>query len=64
MGSKGQSRPHPLLQRLGQVEEQMTRWESLCGFNPAAMSKLGYAEIKAASALDKMMDRRRPKATG
>jgi P27 family predicted phage terminase small subunit len=58
-GSKGQMRPHPLLGRLTVVEDQMTRWETLCGFNPAAMSKLGYAEIRAASELDKMMSRRR-----
>lgn len=63
-GSKGQLRMHPLLQRLAVVEDTITRLESLCGFNPAAMSKLGYAEIKAASEMDKMMARRRGKAVG
>lgn len=62
-GSQKQMRPHPLLGRLSIVEDQMTRWETLCGFNPAAMSKLGYAEIKAVSKLDEMIARRR-KAAG
>lgn len=58
-GSTGKQRSNPLFARLTVVEDQMTRWETLCGFNPAAMSKLGYAEIKAVSELDKMMSRRR-----
>lgn len=61
-GCKGQPVPHPLFGRLAVVEDTMTKLETLCGFNPAAMSKLGYAEIKAASELDKMTARRRGRA--
>lgn len=58
-GSVGQLRPHPLLAHLRALEAQMTRWESECGFTPAARSKLGYAEVKRVSKLDELMARRR-----
>jgi len=32
---------------------------SVLGFNPTARSRLGVAEVKKASALDRLMDRRR-----
>lgn len=58
-GSQGQPRPHPLLAHLRALEAQMTRWEIECGFTPAARSKLGYAEVKRASKMDELMERRR-----
>lgn len=57
-GSKGQMRPHPLLAQLRALEQQMTRWLAACGFDPSARARLGYAEVKRASALDDMMARR------
>lgn len=59
LGSQGQPRPHPLIMHLRSLEAQMTRWEIECGFTPAARSKLGYAEVKRASKMDDLMQRRR-----
>lgn len=59
IGSRDQVRPHPLLTHIRALEAQMTQWETLLGFNPAARSKLGYAEVKRVSKLDEMMSRRR-----
>lgn len=59
MGSVGQMRPHPLLAHLRALEAQMTRWETECGFTPAARSKLGYAEVKRVSKMDELLARRR-----
>jgi P27 family predicted phage terminase small subunit len=59
MGSRDQLRPHPLLVHVRALEAQMTQWETLLGFNPAARSKLGYAEVKRVSKLDELMARRR-----
>lgn len=58
-GSRGQLRPHPLLSHVRALEGQMTIWETVCGFTPAARSKLGYAEVKRVSKLDELMTRRR-----
>jgi len=58
-GSMGQMRPHPLLAHLRALEAQMTKWEQECGFTPAARSKLGYAEVKRASKMDQLLERRR-----
>lgn len=59
MGSVGQMRPHPLLSHIRALETQMTAWESACGFNPAARSKLGYAEVKRQTKMDELLERRR-----
>lgn len=59
VGSVGQMRPHPLLVHIRALETQMTAWESACGFNPAARSKLGYAEVKRVSKMDELLERRR-----
>lgn len=58
-GSMGQMRPHPLLAHVRALEAQMTKWEQECGFTPAARSKLGYAEVKRASKMDELLERRR-----
>lgn len=63
-GSKGQSRPHPLLAQLRAIEQQMTRWLAACGFDPSARARLGYAEVKRASKLDELMQKRANRSSG
>lgn len=48
---------NPAVQQLRKLEELITRYEGLCGFTPSDRSRLGLAEVKAASALDQLMAR-------
>lgn len=48
---------NPAVQQLRKLEELITRYEGLCGFTPSDRSRLGLAEVKAASALDQLIAR-------
>lgn len=48
---------NPAVGQLRKLEELITRYEGLCGFNPSDRSRLGLAEVKKASALDQLMAR-------
>lgn len=48
---------NPAVQQLRKLEELITRMEGLCGFTPSDRSRLGLAEVKAASALDQLIAR-------
>lgn len=54
MTEKGYPYRHPLVQALGDLEKQMTSWMSLLGLSSADRSRLGLAEVKAASTLEKL----------
>lgn len=51
---KGYAYPHPCVGMLSTLEAQMTKWYSLLGLTPADRSRLGLAEVKAASTLEKL----------
>lgn len=61
-GSMGQSVAHPAVAMLRQLEAQITRWESLCGFTPSDRSRLGLAEVQRVSKLDQFLAGRRRSA--
>ncbi|MGW1892135.1 phage terminase small subunit P27 family [Streptomyces sp. NPDC002004] len=63
-GSMGQRRAHPLLSEIRAIESQMTKWESLCGFTPTDRARLGYAEVKRASKLEELAQRRQARLQG
>lgn len=48
---------NPAVGLLRKLEELITRYEGLCGFTPSDRSRLGLAEVKAASALDQLIAR-------
>ena len=48
---------NPAVQMLRKLEELIVRMEGLCGFTPSDRTRMGLAEVKAASALDQMMAR-------
>jgi phage terminase small subunit len=48
--------------RLAEVEKNLTKWLSLLGLTPSDRSRLGVAEVKAASTLEKLRDRRARRA--
>lgn len=48
---------NPAVQQIRKLEELITRMEGLCGFTPSDRSRLGLAEVKAASALDQLIAR-------
>lgn len=52
-----QIKANPAVQQLRKLEELITRYEGLCGFTPSDRSRLGLAEVKAASALDQLIAR-------
>ena len=54
MTEKGYPYKHPLVSSLADLEKQMTSWLSLLGLTPADRSRLGVAEVKAASTLEKL----------
>ena len=55
---KGYPYRHPLVPALADLEKQMTAWMSLLGLTPTDRSKLGLAEVKAASTLEKLQAKR------
>lgn len=57
-GSMGQPTLHPAVSALRQLEQLMTRYESLCGFTPADRSRIGMAEVQRVSRLDQLIAKR------
>lgn len=61
-GSTGQLVTSPYVAQLSDVDKRILRMEQACGFTPADRSRMGLAEVRAASSLDKLAaerDRRR-----
>lgn len=54
----GYAYSNPLLISLLKVEDQLAKWTSLLGKTPSDRSRLGVAEVKQASKLDELKDRR------
>lgn len=44
-GSMGQMRPNPLIDKLRALDDQITKYESLCGFTPSDRGRLGVSEV-------------------
>lgn len=55
---KGYPYRHPLVQVLSDLEKQMTSHMSLLGLSPSDRSRLGLAEVKAASTLERLQAKR------
>ena len=57
-GYNDQPRPHPLFNRLGVIERQMTQLEDRLGLNPSERGRMGHTEVKAESALERLITNR------
>lgn len=60
IGSMGQQRPNPLIDKLRALDDQITKYESLCGLTPSDRGRLGVGEVKAegsGSGLDEILRR-------
>lgn len=44
-GSTGQLRPNPLIDKLTRLDDQITKYESLCGLTPSDRGRLGVGEV-------------------
>lgn len=49
---------NPLIQQLRKLEDQITRYEGLCGFTPSDRSRLGLAEVERVSKLEGFLRKR------
>lgn len=47
-GSTGQSRTHPLIDKIRALDEQLLKYERECGLTPSARGSLGVGEVTAA----------------
>lgn len=45
-GSLGQLRPNPLIDKLTRLDDQITKYESLCGLTPSDRGRLGVGEVQ------------------
>lgn len=59
-GQRGGLVAHPAVAMLRVLEQQITKWEGLCGFNPSDGGRLGVkvAKAKGASPLDVLLAKR------
>lgn len=55
---KGYAYANPLVGMLSTIETEITKMFSLMGLTPVDRSKLGVAEVKAASAIDQLLAKR------
>lgn len=55
---KGYAYANPLVGMISTIETEITKLFSLMGLTPADRSKLGVAEVKAASAIDQLLAKR------
>ena len=55
---KGYAYANPLVGMISTIETEITKLFSLLGLTPADRSKLGVAEVKAASAIDQLLAKR------
>lgn len=62
--STGYAYSNPLLISLLKVEDQLAKWTSLLGKTPSDRSRLGVAEVKQASKLDELAQRRLEREAG
>lgn len=58
---KGYAYANPLVGMLSTIENEITKLFSLLGLTPTDRSRLGVAEVKARSALDKLIEDRKAK---
>lgn len=61
-GSQGQSTLNPLLKQWNTLNKDILAIERALGFTPADRSRIGAAEVRAASSLDKLNERREARA--
>ena len=54
-GYNDQPRPHPLFNRLGVIERQMTQLEDRLGLNPSERGRMGHTEVKTEGVLEKLI---------
>ena len=59
---KGYAYQHPAAGALATLEAQITKWLSQLGLNPSDRGRLGVAEVKAQSALERIRASRAAKA--
>ena len=59
---KGYAYQHPAYGALATLEAQITKWLSQLGLNPSDRGRLGVAEVKAQSALERIRANRAAKA--
>lgn len=45
-GSQGQTRPNPLIDKLSRLDDQITKYEQLCGLTPSDRGRLGVGEVQ------------------
>lgn len=62
--STGYAYVNPALAALEKTEERISKWMSQLGLTPSARSELGVAEVKQASALDQLAQRRQERLAG
>lgn len=60
---KGYAYQHPAAGMLSNLEQQITKWLSLLGLTSIDRSKLGVAEVKAQSALERIATARAQRGT-
>lgn len=58
IGSHGTLMIHPLMRQLNQTERLLLQLETHLGFAPADRSRIGAAEVRAATSLDSLNERR------
>lgn len=62
--SNGYAYVNPAIAAMRKTEEQITKWMQQLGMTPSARGALGVAEVKAASTLDALAERRRTRPGG
>jgi len=62
--STGYAYVNPALSALEKTEERISKWMSQLGLTPSARGELGVAEVKQASALDHLAQRRAERVAG
>lgn len=55
---------NPLVVGMRQCEEQLVKWQGLLGLTPSDRSRLGVAEVKAKSTLDKLAEKKAMRTVG
>ena len=56
--------PNPATKELRAAEKQLASWLAVLGFDPAARSRLGLAEVKTKSKLEELIERRAQRSQG
>lgn len=59
-GQRGGLVAHPAFSQLRNLNAEVVKLESLCGFTPSDRGRLGVAEVEGKSELEKILERRNP----